>query len=1423
MAQAFKFEFLFDESKAEKSIENVAKSFVDAFNKGKPFDGTKAELEQFVGLASRRLIELSAKYKETQDALRKDGGRASDNPQLKQIQEQINSLRQLRDEAKRAYDSMSQSAKKVDLVSIFTGARHAQGSSNEITNKIRGLENDLKVLKATLKETEEEFAAKGISTKGNAFFERIKSDIAASEAELDGYKARLKEVKEEEKKLSDEQKKARRQMAASNADLQKSFETGRGFSGTNLQLKQEISDTSTELRRLKAQYQETIAAIQKSGGEVKDNPELAKIKDSIDETNAKLHGLRENLKERRMGSENMFQGIAQGAQGLMGAFTAAQGAAAMFGAEEEKLQKIQTKLQASMSILMGLQRAGNALQSTSQFRVQVINKLMEKYHQMNLKVAASEGIKKAAMAGVVGIIAAMIAGLTALIIRYSKYADEVERAKELQKAFKSEFANSAATEMTTLTQLRAKWKAANGNVAEQKKLVMQNKSALESLGITETNLKKVEEKLFSAEVRDNIIKKARAAAYLAQVNALITKEMELQAKIENERNRPKSWWERNALTDYAVQQKRDKNIAEFEKEAEKIAEEREKILANYEAEIAGIEDTAGDKALNNTISSRLEAAKRGYESILRLNEDRENKLAEARNALIQSNTQREIEQLRQSHEKRLQEIEREKKDYIEKLKEQAKLDFLARNPNANAEDFGSNWKPSPNEQKRIDEYYAEMARIENTAFSRSYSQLIQQQQKTRLDYMKKYGSSELVKSAIEQEYEALMKEAAKSGDTWRWLELDKERKEKIWQAENASRLEYLEQYGSIREKEQAIDEKYNHLIEQTNDKYQKKLLEQQRATEKFRLQQQKGGRLYNIFRDADRMNIVQIQQAIEDAKAEIERLSQDAPANADKIDALKNALENLKQAANDFSLVGFFRSLTSSDKDDPTKKASLIERLEAMRKAWTEMSDDAKAKAVGGWASGIADSLGKAAGYMRQVAEASGDPRLSGAAEKLESVAQNFSAAGQGAASGGWVGAIVAGVLDIFGQIGEGIVSASTQEIAAAKYADQWREALKDVTLQMREAEYYSPFGERGIAKAREGARVLVDAAEQYRKKLAELNAIYGTGGYRESMLRGVGYNRQLTRALMKGGFDEFGGSLAQAAVITKHRKWGIDEFSTLEKLYPELFKDGELMIENLKRLLESESFLNDSANAKLREQLENLVKLRDAYDDALSTIDDAVNSTFGDLASDLTDIIWDSVMNGTDAWAEFKKTGAAAISALGKQMIQEMLISTYLDQFKERARNAYMLGSSGEMNTELRNIMGDIFGGLESVFDATTAVAQEYKDWAAERGFDLTESASRTAASKAISGVTQESFDDALGRFTAIQSHTYELNETTKTLREQQGNLLAVTSQILFEVQGIHRDTERMQESLDTIQGDMTLVRSGVATMTDRGVRMLN
>lgn len=80
--------------------------------------------------------------------------------------------------------------------------------------------------------------------------------------------------------------------------------------------------------------------------------------------------------------ENQFAGMLSGLQGVVGGFTAAQGAVALFGAENENLQRIMLKVQALMSITMGLQQVAQTLNKDSAFSLVTLNGLREWWNNL---------------------------------------------------------------------------------------------------------------------------------------------------------------------------------------------------------------------------------------------------------------------------------------------------------------------------------------------------------------------------------------------------------------------------------------------------------------------------------------------------------------------------------------------------------------------------------------------------------------------------------------------------------------------------------------------------------------------------------------------------------------------------------------------------------------------------------------------------------------------------------------------------------------------------------------------------------------------------------------------------------------------------------------------------------------------------------
>ena len=93
--------------------------------------------------------------------------------------------------------------------------------------------------------------------------------------------------------------------------------------------------------------------------------------------------------------EAQFQGMIQGLSGVVGGFTAAQGAVSLFAGENENLQKIMLKVQSLMSITMGLQQVAQTLNKDSAFQLVTMNGLREWWNNL-LAVGRGEQIASTA-------------------------------------------------------------------------------------------------------------------------------------------------------------------------------------------------------------------------------------------------------------------------------------------------------------------------------------------------------------------------------------------------------------------------------------------------------------------------------------------------------------------------------------------------------------------------------------------------------------------------------------------------------------------------------------------------------------------------------------------------------------------------------------------------------------------------------------------------------------------------------------------------------------------------------------------------------------------------------------------------------------------------------------------------------------------
>jgi len=133
--------------------------------------------------------------------------------------------------------------------------------------------------------------------------------------------------------------------------------------------------------------------------------------------------------------------FAQGITGLAGGFAAAQGAAALFGKENEDVQKALLKVQATLAIVNGLQAVFNTLQKQSAFSLKanaaattIATGAMSKLgFSVNTTSTAFKALRTAIIATGIGAIVALIAVLSE---QFSKTSDNIKDADEKAEKFK---------------------------------------------------------------------------------------------------------------------------------------------------------------------------------------------------------------------------------------------------------------------------------------------------------------------------------------------------------------------------------------------------------------------------------------------------------------------------------------------------------------------------------------------------------------------------------------------------------------------------------------------------------------------------------------------------------------------------------------------------------------------------------------------------------------------------------------------------------------------------------------------------------------------------------------------------------------------------------------------------------------------------
>ena len=201
--------------------------------------------------------------------------------------------------------------------------------------------------------------------------------------------------------------------------------------------------------------------------------------------------------------------------------------------------------------------------------------------------------------------------------------------------------------------------------------------------------------------------------------------------------------------------------------------------------------------------------------------------------------------------------------------------------------------------------------------------------------------------------------------------------------------------------------------------------------------------------------------------------------------------------------------------------------------------------------------------------------------------------------------------------------------------------------------------------------------------------------------------------------------------------------------------------------------------------------------------LEDIIGYTAEDLASELGDAFFEAAKAGEDAMEAWH----TKVNDIVADIIKRMLITQYLepeigkifDKYKAQwFKNGDFAGidavkdSAQNMANDL-NRVGDIFNQIYG------GLSENLQDL-----FASTEDASREASQKGIATASQESVDELNGRATAIQGHTFSINENTKQLVVTSNLILQSVLNIESETTGFGLRLERMETNLKSVKDSL-------------------
>lgn len=1271
--------------------------------------------------------------------------------------------------ASESFEGIARDSKKVD--SALDGISKAASDASE------DLSENISIQKAVIKSLEEQYKeAQKIFEKAAPGIQKqtLGNELASIKRELDGEKQGLVELEAAQEKYKASMVSLRSQIAHVRDEMGRLELAGKKNT-------QEYRQQETELKRLGTAYRK-VQAEQKAlttGG-------------------------------------TQWAGIISGVQGLTGAYTAAQGAMSLFVSDNERLMRIQTKLQALMSILIGLQQTSNTLHEASAFRLTTMRKATELWNVVNAKTSAGLQVlglsAKAANIATKALYGTITLGLSvavgAAISWYSKWSEKQEEVKkkqdELKKTveeFNKAVGENAGKAIASFKTLQEQWNALGNSMTAKKKFIKDNADAFDDLGVSIDSVSKAE-KIFEdkeGEFVESLKNRALAIAAMGvaaqAAGKVISSQMALaeleERKFNNERGIQyfQGIIDRNTTTkdvtvDNNGQQVKIKQTT-IKEGHENEVEEASRMVSTLTRSNKSIEEEMGrhnqaiadsnkqlDKAVRLNVKNTQEAsdalksiglstpeqrkaaeeAQKEQDKKSKVTLEAQNKLSAAILANDLALQKSRVDILKDGREKRLAGIDLENRQTIEKIEKERREAIGA------AKKGGGTL--SKEENSKFD------ARIDNANI---YA-------KNQVDSINKEYADDLedtyrkITSVFLSEEEKKRAGIKKTYDDWRKEAQESLEAGNITQQQYDDLMGYLGQAEDFESIKNALDEfetfqeKKVRIAKEYDDKIadiQKRNTEGQFDANIKEAERQKKEAIYAINKEvADREGVFS-DWADSILNMGLRMLEAKKEYFENILATQGGSLSDEERAMLEAKITALEKQIEVAKQNKKTGKQS-IENWKDTATAMNAVAESARniIENIDGIDEGFKNAISDVVDFS------DGMGQMSNAVAGIKESLNNEDTLG---AITGIAGAVSLGI---------GLVTKLFSLFKRKDYMAEFRKEVEKLNRELARTKLQASldddgsqtiFGDNTWENAKKNVNALNVALQTYNKTLGSIADRKQYSGLFAILadFRGI-----------KSTFDNASESIANMQVKIRHSTWFRSaKYTSLKDAVPELFNDdGSVNMDALEKFIGTDTF--KKLSDENQQYLQNMSEDWKVYQDALEKVKDYLSGIFGDLGNTMTDALVDAFASGTDAAEAFADSVSEMLEKLGKQMIYSVTLAPVMDKAQEKMMEIMKnegLSDQSKFNSYV-SILDQLIGDVEEQQGAFNSLLEQYQNIASGKGFDIftpDSSTSQEASSGEFQTLSQDTGKELNGRFTAIQEYTANIRDDVRLILAQNGQKL--------------------------------------------------